>query len=479
MFERGKSLPRPGGWEEKLWASTVWTSAPLKVSQREVGFCAHKFSLQSSTTRSWDSIQNSDLAAPEHAENSEEMLSGYSFERLGLYNEVYRQGLNPNPRYQASSFGAIGDKKIRDEDDNQSEATSPASSKTESKLSPTAAEFVPAQKLARGLHVQTGYDWTKVRAVVMHLIPAAATIAEVLSNVRGGPIERVEYRRNERMVTIFFVTAGAARSYVKYVNQLGGVYWKGYTRQSKVELAHCPLGGIEEVEPPLSKAVAREKATRVLKVMGLGNDVTEGELTADIDCAALESIEIFPAEGADGPGHAIIKMTSVGAALEARSIIQAGGRFDYRGVSFVFLEDECAGDLGDLGKKWGRLREYDNLERLQATRVERILQKQKKGKRNKRSKAQKEAKKQVQLARAQGCVKPPGMLESVMDIGSGKAPKLAIKILTVSPGSSSHSSRSSANGSPRSSANSSPRSGVIVIGRSWDCCSSNSSSPVR
>lgn len=228
------------------------------------------------------------------------------------------------------------------------------------------------------------------RGVFLRGIPPFLTISEILANVRGGPIERVDFHPSEHRtgVAVYFFSPASAHSYRAFCTLHGGVYWAGVGYASPVDFIPKSKGGHEPVRPNVAEDTVREGATRCLKISRLPNGadvrkiierVKRQSRTLEVE---FEAIYFGEHEETGGMGSVwevleqarkrrtgsrtvatlpsttvVLKMASVGTALGAKCQLKKSPF--YRGVLYEFLPDDCAGELEMLAEKWRREQRFD------------------------------------------------------------------------------------------------------------------------
>jgi hypothetical protein len=80
------------------------------------------------------------------------------------------------------------------------------------------------------------------RGVFLKNIPPFVSVVDIIPQIRGGRIERVDFQnhQNRTCVGVFFVLAEHAERYIKYIRRGRGVYWASVGIVSPVEVCIPP-----------------------------------------------------------------------------------------------------------------------------------------------------------------------------------------------------------------------------------------------
>jgi hypothetical protein len=191
-------------------------------------------------------------------------------------------------------------------------------------------------------------------------IPPTVTLASICANIRGGAVERINFRVGSPVAHVYFISAEEATNYVQLCRAQGGVYWAGANRAvSTVDEIPASKGGYRPVRAAIARRIREEGATRCLRVWNLPNTVGVGLLMdqlRDQSRGAAEQVEglQFVPEPGGSTFSAFLRMASIAAAIAAREKLQ---RFRYYvGCTYQFIPDPTEGSLDDLACRWSRER---------------------------------------------------------------------------------------------------------------------------
>ncbi|KAF8244360.1 hypothetical protein K440DRAFT_666818 [Wilcoxina mikolae CBS 423.85] len=206
------------------------------------------------------------------------------------------------------------------------------------------------------------------RGVFLKNIPMWTRVSDIIPQIRGGRVERVDFQnhQNRTCVGVFFVLAEHAERYIKDLRRSGGVYWRDVGIISPVEAIPRAKGGHEPIKPNIAKAIRGEDATRILIVSHLPPGTREDVLMEQIRKQTSNlTVEFEDVSICEGSRTAVIKMSSIGTALGARLRLQRAKW--YEGCTFAWGVDECEGSLDELRGRWEREMRWDaERRRLQA-----------------------------------------------------------------------------------------------------------------
>lgn len=203
------------------------------------------------------------------------------------------------------------------------------------------------------------------RGVIIKSLPEGISLMRICENIRGGQIERIDFREGEgRCVAgVYFVHEASAEAYYNYVKAKEGIYWGGKAR-SYVERIPESMGGGEKIKQNIQTAILQEGATRCMTVRNLPKSCSPHQVIYDI-CSqsrhirpAIEFFQMtrtFP-HNPESKQEALIHMGSVGTALGARLMLRRN-KF-YQGTIVDFNPDPCGGPLESLGEKWTAMNKY-------------------------------------------------------------------------------------------------------------------------
>jgi hypothetical protein len=199
------------------------------------------------------------------------------------------------------------------------------------------------------------------RGVFLKSIPAFTTVTDIVRQIRGGAIERVDFHNNQNRtcVGVYFVLASDAERYIKFTRKVGGVYWKDCGMISTVEAIPRAKGGHEAIKNNVARGIREEQATRCLLIENLPAGCKELMLRDQIKRQSASLSVEFDDVVMLGDRMALVKMASIGTALGARLKLR-GVKF-YRDCRYRFVRDDCEGSLQELQARWARERLDDGV----------------------------------------------------------------------------------------------------------------------
>ncbi|PWW77445.1 hypothetical protein C7212DRAFT_314295 [Tuber magnatum] len=199
----------------------------------------------------------------------------------------------------------------------------------------------------------------KSRGVFLRGVPRIASHLEIFQNIRGGAIDQVSFQDREGPlmdVNIFFTTHEAAKAYVNYVTNHGGIFWYSERLPSEASLIPSRDPGFLNIDEETAKAIA-ENFTRCISISRIPPRVSEFQLRADIQSQTrrfridYEAFEFRYVGSSTGRTiTAEIKFPSVKICMA--SIETLKGIDVYKECIMTPIEDGCAGPLSELEGKW-------------------------------------------------------------------------------------------------------------------------------
>lgn len=199
----------------------------------------------------------------------------------------------------------------------------------------------------------------KSRGVFLRNVPRTASLLEIFQNIRGGTIDQVSIQEREGPlvdVNIFFTTQKAAKAYVNYVTDHGGIFWYSERLPSDASLIPSRDTGFLYMDEETAKAV-QNNFTRCISIGRIPPRISEAQLRADIQSQTRRfriDYEAFEFRYLDTPRGRIataeIRFSSIKICLA--SVVTLKGLEAYKGCVMNPGKDECAGLLSELERKW-------------------------------------------------------------------------------------------------------------------------------
>jgi len=193
-------------------------------------------------------------------------------------------------------------------------------------------------------HAQSLFLLPNSRGVFLKFTDHEMTMERLLSFIRGGRVERVDFTPERGCAGVYFVLAEHAREYIRFARR-----WRGKIGASfvSIEAIPCAKGGHEPIKENIAKAIRHECATRVLFVDYLPFGTRADRMAADVKAQSgklrvnFESLVID-----EGTRRCTLRMGSIGTCLGARMRL---GRLPwYRNCEYSFGPDSCEGSLLEI-----------------------------------------------------------------------------------------------------------------------------------
>ncbi|RPB02085.1 hypothetical protein L873DRAFT_1802497 [Choiromyces venosus 120613-1] len=197
------------------------------------------------------------------------------------------------------------------------------------------------------------------RGVFLRGVPRSVSLPEIIRNIRGGQIDQisVQDRQGPLMdINIFFTSGKAAKAYVNYATDHGGIFWHSHRSPTEAILIPSRDPGFLNMDEETAKAVEKN-FTRCVCISKIPVRVNELQLRTDIQSQTrrfkidYEAFEFRYVDSTKGRTVAAdIKFSSVKICMA--SIEALKGKDVYKKCVFTPIRDECAGPLSELEGKW-------------------------------------------------------------------------------------------------------------------------------
>ena len=170
------------------------------------------------------------------------------------------------------------------------------------------------------------------------------TMEELLSFVRGGRVERVDFTPQHGCAGVYFVLAEHARDYIRFCHRWNG---PGRAQFTRVEAIPCAKGGHEPIKENIGKSIKFECATRILLVDNLPVGTRVDKVTLDVKAQSGKLRVRFESLVIDEQARrCTLRMASIGTCLGARMRLR---RLPwYRYCEYSFGPDLCEGPVQEL-----------------------------------------------------------------------------------------------------------------------------------